>query len=69
MFTDLDRRIKNWRSDKRTLRRLRNKRKKLERQLKNGRHTTADKPKLKEALANVKVQISVFELRVGDKPE
>ena len=69
MFTEDNRKTKNWRSAKRMLRKARNKKVRLEKKLKDGRHTVKDKPMLKEELTDTKVHISVLELKIGDRPE
>ena len=70
MFTNEEKRNKNWRSAKRALRKARNKVARLEKKLK-GKRFEGDKQQadLKDQLTDARVLVSTLELRVGDKPE
>jgi hypothetical protein len=69
MFSEDDRKTKNWRSAKRLLRKTRNKRDRLLRKLERGNFDQKDKLQLMHDITDAKVQVSVLELRIGDKPE
>jgi len=69
MFTDEEKKIKNWRNAKRILRKARNKRDRLVKKLAAGRYDASELTKLKNAVTNAKVRVSVLELKIGDKPE
>lgn len=69
MFTEEDRKTKNWRNAKRFLRKIRNKRDRLLKKLERGNFETKDKLQLMHDITDAKVQVSVLELRIGDKPE
>ena len=70
MFTEEDKKIKRWRSDKRKLKTARNKVKRLEKALKDHRYETEhQKKELQAKLQDAKMRVANLELKVGDKPE
>lgn len=69
MFTKEDKMKKNWRSIKRALKKARNKRDRLLKRLEKGKYDKESLPELRTQITEAKVQVSVLELRVGDKPE
>jgi len=69
MFTEQDKKRKNWRSQKRALRKARGKVKRLKSQIANGRHIPSKLPALRVDLQDAEIKVSVLELKVGDKPE
>lgn len=69
MFTEQDRKMRNWRGALRKLEKARNKRDKLVKRLEAGKHDAKDSQSIKQQIVDLRVKISVLELRIGDKPE
>lgn len=69
MFTEEEKKKKNWRAAKRKLTKARNKRDKLMKKLANEKYAAKDLQSLREAITDAKVDVATLELRIGDKPE
>ena len=67
MFTKKDKARKNWRSQKRALRKARNKRERTIRRLSGNGLTSEERVRLQNALTRMNVKIATLELRVDDR--